>query len=98
MYAQRFERLYDEFLELVGRADEDFPRDRGTLVDTEYRGEGPFLGQPGKYIVLVFGGQEDYLTYLRTYTGRNSEDEQRWNYKKVGSLAFITSTESGEGA
>ena len=80
LYAWRFERLYDRMLEILQRSDDEFP-DGTKLWDMkgEYMGWGPFLGQKGKYEVLMLPGESVSKKYLRETFGLLVSQTQRWN-------------------
>ena len=59
LYAQRAETMYGDFARMAGSAD-------GTLAS------GPFLGLPGKYLLLLFEKKSDLSRYMERFAGRNN--------------------------
>ena len=99
LFAQRVEDIYDEFSKLAGVKDADFPQDPDKLLISSgpYMGQGPFLGMKKKYLLLLFEKEASFLTYMRTYLGRDSHYGQRWHCKDVGCLLYTIATECDEG-
>jgi len=102
LYARRCEALYTRFLELVQVDDSVFP-DGTKPWDTTgtYWGEGPYLGEKGKYEVLILPTEAAHVTYLRDNFGLTLKKSQRWNivsrqaisvtiHEKQGSLKVDT--------
>lgn len=98
LYAMRCEETYTKFMERAGVTEASFPKEPNTLApDGKYWGQGPYLGQHGKYLVLIFEKQSDFSRYLAMFIGKQQAFAQRWNFKNVGSLIITTSTELEEG-
>ncbi|MCA8969197.1 MAG: hypothetical protein KDC95_05415 [Planctomycetes bacterium] len=98
LFAQRCEETYDKFMERACVTEASFPKEPDTLMpDGKYWGQGPYLGQNGKYLVLMFEKQSDFTRYLTLFIGRQQAFAQRWNFKTVGSLIIVTSTELEDG-
>ena len=97
LFAHRLEKLYADFSKRLGVKDDSFPSKRGTYVDGRYMGEGPYIGQPAKYTVLLCHRSGDYTRYLRTYIGMAQTFAKRHNYKIIGSLFVGTASELYEG-
>jgi hypothetical protein len=95
--AQRAERAYQRFLEVVRAKEGDFP-DGATpwVLGTPYRGEGPHLGQRGKYEVLVVPTQATHVQYLRDQFGLSITRTQRWNVVERDTLLFSAHTGQDE--
>lgn len=80
LFAQRAEELYAEFAELVGHADAN----------------GTFLGQKGKFPVLLFEKRADTVRYLDRFCGIKSQVSQQYLYSKTGQHGFVLSAEGDE--
>ena len=96
LLAQRMEELYGSFQNWLGVTDADFPADTAAanrLPEAQYMGQGPYLGQPQKYLVLVLEEQDQYSAYMRRFFGQDPEFSHRWNFADVGSLFFGTAAE-----
>jgi hypothetical protein len=93
LFAQRCEETYEDMAKRLQVNEESFPKQKATLVNNVYMGEGIYLGQPDKYTVLMFKKSSDYLRYLSTFVGRTQEFAQRWNFKVVGSIFIGTAEE-----
>ena len=98
LFAQRLENLYSRFQEIMKVTDADFPTKKGMRIKGRYMGEGPFLGQPAKYTVIMFQKESDYTRYLRTYIGMAQTFAKRHNFKIFGSLFTGTAAELYEGS
>lgn len=97
--AHRMEKLYRETSELFGVTDESFPTDASKVykeAGKPYMGYGPYMGMKDKFLILVIEQQEPFLTYMRTYLGRNAKQPQRWHFTDSSSLLFTCTTESNE--
>ena len=82
LYAVRAEKLYDRFLQLVQIDDESVFPDGTKSWDTTgtYWGEGPYLGQKGKFEILILPSEAAHVTYLRDNFGQSNKKSQRWNH------------------
>jgi hypothetical protein len=90
LYLQRMEDAYARFLELVQHAPEDFPDGARPYVlgqEAPYMGEGPYLGQGGKFEVLLLPSEAAHTTYLRQQFGLGTRRSQRWNVPERGTLS-----------
>lgn len=80
MYAVRAEAQYRRFLEVMQVDQSVFPdgktqwNGRGT-----YWGEGPHVGQKGKFELLIVPGEGDLTTYLKEQFGLHQKVTNRWN-------------------
>lgn len=99
LYAQRCEDIYDRVQELLGVTDEDFPAGRATMVNGEYRGEGPYLGQRGKYVVLLTTKKSTLHRFANTWCDGNFQADSPivHNFFANGSMLYGTSPELAEG-
>ncbi|MEZ5963597.1 MAG: hypothetical protein R3F56_07100 [Planctomycetota bacterium] len=98
LYAQRLEALYADFCGKLGIAPGTFPEDRGGKRTADYMGEGPYLGQPGKYLVVLAHKALSAGTYTRAFQGSAARDTTRFNHDKEGSLATVIAAEFAEKA
>ena len=92
LYAWRAERVWDRWLEFV-RLDADvFPTaEEPKLPDAPYFGEGPFMGQQGKYELLILPTEDDQVRFLRDQLGLGVRSTQRWNVIERDTLITVTS-------
>jgi hypothetical protein len=91
LYAQRAEQVWRRFLELMQVQESDFPDGKGVwLLGTPYRGEGPYVGQKGKFELLVLPTAADQVTLLKAHFGLTMERTQRWNVIERDSLMVVT--------
>ncbi len=96
LYAQRCEDSWKRFLELLQVAESDFPAgpmQRGP--DGRYMGEGPFLGQRGKYELLILPSEAALTTFLKDQFGLLTRQTQRWNVLERDTM--ITVIHIGDG-
>ena len=96
LMAQRLESHYARLSELLGVKDEDFPaddEDRASRVG-KYMGEGPYLGQKGKYLCLMFEEMDHLDTYLQDFTGRRTTGVQHWNFVPIDALMWATAADN----
>lgn len=77
LYAQRCEELYEDFAKLVGHD----------------AASGTFLGQPGKFSVLLFQKKSDLTRYLDVFCGRKSLSSQRAYYPKSRTNGIVVTAE-----
>jgi hypothetical protein len=100
LFAQRLEELYADFQGQFGLKDLDFPTappDPGKKQTGPYMGEGPYLGMPSKFTVLIFDKKSSLGRYSTVYFGREVNVPQRHYFQKTGSLLFATAFEFLEG-
>ncbi len=97
LFAQRCEETYEDFSKRLQVTEASFPKTRATLMKGKYMGEGPYLGQQGKYLVIMFDKSSDYVRFLATFIGRTEPIAQRWNFKTVGSQIFATAADLDNG-
>lgn len=91
LYAQRVEKLWKRVLEILRREESYFPDGKSVwLKGTPYRGEGPLLGQKGKYELIVVPTPADQVSLLKTHFGLSIERTQRWNVIERDSLIVVT--------
>ncbi|MCC6672481.1 MAG: hypothetical protein IT458_15560 [Planctomycetes bacterium] len=90
LFAMRLEEHYAQLQEWLGVTDADFPGgvDKVVRGQGRYMGQGPYLGQPDKYLVLLFEKEGSYQDYVKRFVGRVTKFGQRWNFKEQGSLFY----------
>ena len=97
LYAQRLEQCLDAFIELIQVDLADFPD--GTkawdLTGT-YMGEGPYLGQKGKFEVLILPSEATYMSFLREQFGLSLTRTLRWNIIPEDTLTLIAHIEQAQ--
>ncbi len=92
LYAQRCERSYVEFADLVGATDKTFDKNGKT------NGTGPYLGLPGKFLLMMFQKKSDMARYLSRFCNDTKADESwRHFHDKTGQLVLCISQEGMEG-
>lgn len=99
LLAMRLEEFYAEVQHLLMVTDADFPRNESELLIGErpYMGQGPYLGQKGKYLVLVLQRASTLETYLRDFLGRRSRLGHRFHFAAILTLLYAVAAESDEG-
>jgi hypothetical protein len=97
MYAQRVEKVWDRFLELMRVEESAFPP-VPTKWDMQgrYMGDGPYVGQKGKFEVLLLPSQAASTTFLETEFGLLIELTQRWNVIPRDTLILVAHTGQGQ--
>ena len=79
LFARRAEQAYARFLEIMHVKESDFPSDGNPwMIGTPYMGEGPHLGQKGKFEILILPSQALHVALLRDQFGLKIESTQRW--------------------
>ena len=96
LFAQRLEESYDDFLGLIQLEDSVFP-DGTKLWDQTgtYHGEGPYLGQKGKYEVLILPSEASLASFLSNYYGLRIKKTQRWNIVPRDTLTLTIHIQQG---
>lgn len=88
LFAQRAEDLYAQFAQRLRVDDSSFPADRAAAELPGAMGQGPYLGQPAKFSVLLVQKASTFGTYWRTYVGGEADSPRRWNFVATGSLFY----------
>lgn len=88
--ALRCEQAYADFLELVGQTDADFGK--GATP-----GQGPYLGLPGKFLVIVFQKKSDMARYMDRFCSVRDDTSMRVYLDKTHQQLFCLSAEGLEG-
>lgn len=96
MYAMRLEDMYADFLELIQLEQSVFPDGSKPWDMTgTYQGEGPYLGQKGKFEVIMFPSEANSLRYLSESFGLQIKRTQRWNVDHRDSLTVTIHLQQG---
>jgi len=96
LYAQRLEDIYAHFQQLMQVEDGDFPEVAGPYdTTTRFMGTGPYLGQGGKYEVLILPSQAASVLYLRENFGLLIKLTQRWNLVDRDTLSVTMHLDQG---
>jgi hypothetical protein len=91
LYAQRAEAVYADFQKLLGVTDADFPGNGDAPP------HGPYLGLPGKHLVLLFQKKADLARYLERFTTRKGDASERVYHDKTHQLLVAVAVEAFEG-
>jgi hypothetical protein len=86
--AYRAEKFYAKFQELLGVTDASFPGER----PGNYMGEGPFLGEKGKFEVLVTDRVENHSLFVRTFYGAPQKYGKLHNFPDLDTLCIAFPT------
>lgn len=98
LYAARLEKLYADFCTRLGIDAAAFPKAPGGKRTPDYMGEGPYLGQPDKFLVVLTHKALSAGTYTRAFQGHAASDTTRYLHDKEGSLATVIAAEFAEKA
>jgi hypothetical protein len=96
LYAQRCEDLWTRFLELMAVSEEDFPERGPWDLRGKYMGEGPYLGQSGKYELLILPSEAALTMFLREQFGLLIKQTQRWNVIPRDTLIAVIHAMQGD--
>jgi hypothetical protein len=80
----RAEKFYAKFQELLGVTDASFPGER----PNNYMGEGPFLGEKGKFEVLITERVENHGLFVRTFLGAQQQHGKLHNFPELDTLSI----------
>lgn len=96
LFGQRLEECYTEFLSIVGYEASDFPSGEKLWNGTgEYMGEGPYLGEKGKYEVLILPSEASSVSFLLENFGLSIKRTQRWNVVDRDSITLTIHIQQG---
>ncbi|MCA8943957.1 MAG: hypothetical protein KDB80_15440, partial [Planctomycetes bacterium] len=99
IYALRLEKLYADFLELVGKTDDAFPTaDAPQPPGTDSLGRGPYLGAKSKFQVMILTKEADCQRFLTTFTGADGSGPSRWYLAEPDAFVFATAIKFTDGA
>ncbi|MEM8711211.1 MAG: hypothetical protein AAGG01_09675 [Planctomycetota bacterium] len=97
LYARRVEAHYADIQAMLGVTDESFAKNKPQWdMQDKYMGTGPYLGQIGKYEILILPGEGAAKTYLRERLGLTTKLTQRWNIIPRDTQTVIVHTEQGK--
>jgi glutaredoxin len=97
LYAQRLEDIWNRFLELMQIQEKDFPDGSAPWnMQGKYMGEGPYVGQKGKYEVLILPNEASCVTYLKDQFGLLVKMTQRWNQVDLDTISVTIHTQQGQ--
>ncbi len=97
LYALRLEKLWKRFLEIMQVEDSDFPSaSHPWVIGTPYMGEGPYLGQKGKYELLIVPTIAVQVSFLREQFGLQIKKTQRWNVIEHDTMIVVMHVEDGD--
>jgi hypothetical protein len=88
LYAHRAEKFYLKFQELLGVTDASFPGER----PNNYMGEGPFLGEKGKFEVLITDRVDNHAYFVRTFYGAPQKYGKLHNFPELDTLCLAFPT------
>jgi hypothetical protein len=99
LYAQRLEKEYAAIQELLGVSDASFPAGRNSLVKGQYMGEGPYLGQRNKFIVLLTKRKSTLHRFASRWCEGNfrADSPISHNFIAQGCMLYGTAGELAEG-
>ena len=88
LFAVRCEQIYADFMEIMQVTGDEFPDGESQWLGTgPYWGEGPYLGQKGKYELLIMPSEGDLVAYLSEQFGVQSKKTNRWNVVEVDTIS-----------
>ena len=93
LFAQRLEKLYADFCAALAIDPTRFPKEKGSPRGPDYLGEGPHLGMPEKFGVMICHKALSVGTLTRTLYGHAATDSYRFNDVGNGMLFFGTAAE-----
>lgn len=96
LFAQRLESVYADFCARLAIDQTRFPKEKGTPRGPDYHGEGPYLGMPEKFGVVLCHKALSVGTLTRTLYGHAAKDSHRFNDVENGMLFFATAAEFAE--
>ncbi len=87
LFARRLEQQYADIQGLLGVTDTDFPREPTrnptSQIVPDYHGEGPYLGMPAKFTVLLLEKQSDLGRYTLRFLGAQKDTTTRHLFHEV---------------
>ncbi|MDB2576127.1 hypothetical protein N9293_00020 [Planctomycetota bacterium] len=97
LYAQRLEEHYSRVQEILGVTDETFAANKEIWdIGTPYFGIGPYMGQMGKFEVLLLPSEKASTRFLTARLGLTTKLSQRWNIRDRDALCFIAHAGQGQ--
>ena len=96
LFAQRCEKVFERFLEIVQKTRDDFPTaGQRWVIGQPYMGEGPYVGQSGKFEVLLLTSEGESVAFLKDQFGLPIKRTQRWNVVERDSLSVTIHLDQG---
>ena len=96
LFAHRLEKQYQRMLEVLAVTPDVFPDgSRPWDMTGSYMGEGPYLGQKGKYELLVLPTASSNKAFLSAHFGLQTQLTQRWNVKERDTLILTVPVDQG---
>ena len=97
LYAQRVERVWKRFLELMRVQESAFPSvQKPWVLGTPYMGEGPYVGQKGKFELLIVPTVQVQVAFLADQFGLRVKQTQRWNVVETDSMIVVANVQEGD--
>ncbi|MFT4709435.1 MAG: hypothetical protein ACI9D0_000130 [Bacteroidia bacterium] len=97
MYAVRCEQIYAQFMEIMQVTGDEFPSGEKQWDGTgTYWGEGPHLGQKGKYELMIMPSEGDLEAYLSEQFGVQSKKTNRWNVNELDTISVTMQMREGD--
>ncbi len=94
LYAQRCEDLWVRMLGLLEVEESDFPDgSKPWDMSGKYMGEGPYLGEKGKYEVLILPSEAAHHVFLKEHFGVVTKLTQRYNCVDRDTLILVIHTQ-----
>jgi hypothetical protein len=99
LYAQRLEEEYIAIQELLSVTDESFPTSPGTYIKGRYMGEGVYMGQKNKFIVLLTTKKSTLHRFAQRWCDANFQADSpvAHNFHTAGCMLYGTSPELADG-
>ncbi len=99
LYARRLEALYADFQKRSGWTTEAPPTPAKGSDSRGWQGRGglgagPYLGQHGKFAVLILEQKGDVERYFRRWANRNLEEPSAHHFLGTNSLVFVTTPDT----
>jgi len=94
LFAQRAEKTYARFQSIMGLDQANFPDGNSRwIMGTKYMGEGPHMGQKGKYELLIVPTASTHVAFLTESYGLQFKRTQRWNLLERDTLSVSIHTQ-----
>jgi hypothetical protein len=93
LLARRAEAIYDDVRRRLGAHDERVPVEEAGPDFKNYRGQGPYFGHRGKFIVLVFDRASSFARYARAFVATKQRFTIRHLFPGTDSMLFMTAEE-----
>ncbi len=95
LYALRCEKLWKRMLAILQVSESDFPATPWT-EGTQIIGMGQYLGQFGKFELLILPTQSSHSMYLLNQFGLTIKNTQRWNLIQRDTLSVTMHAQQGD--